>query len=956
MIGMRNRRFRYLYLPLVVLALAGIIRCNSNQGPAAVAGTLDLRGQERLLESGVLDLDGQWDFAWRQFTQSDQTGPPADAPDYGAGSKAEYEVESIVVDSPNRRLFQSVDVPKSWSAYEIDGRHLPLYGFGTYRLRVLVDRPVDNLALRGTIGSAFRIYVNGRLVHSAGRATVNGNEFRPDMTSALSEPFVLQPETEIVVEVANFDYFRSGIYHSLEFGNHELLARKKKLLAWVDIFLTGSLFFVSLYHLILFGLDRREISALYFVIMCIGISTRIMLVDERFLLDLLPPIPFNLTNQVLFAGSYILIPASTLFIHALFPDPESNWFVKTILGLSAVQLLAIFILNQQWLGYTIPVFGGLILLAAIDGITTMLRALRKKRPGALTFLIAFLCLLVPSLNDFLYVMQIVNTGYYVTYGFAAFVLVQAATVSNRLIRGRQNSEKLTADLEASIRRLRSLDQLKDDFLATTSHELRTPLQGIIGMATSLRDATEEPLSESSRRQLELIAISGRRLSGLVNDILEFTRLRNQDIRLHPVAIDLRLLIDLQLELIRFGMERDHKIELYNVVPTDFPPVYADESRITQILQNLLGNAVKYTAQGEIRIGAMVRPGGFAEVYIQDTGSGIAPDDQERIFQPFEQGRTDINRKPGSTGLGLSIAQSLVELHGGRLWLADSSSRGSRFHFTMPLQRPDGTPQLTEIDSSAISSTQGLQAIFRTDSAFDVRQNHNEIDSEVQAGVLLVDDESINIEVMRNYLGTVDIHAEFVNSAEAAREHLSAEHLPECVVLDIMLPGISGLELARELREKYDLDELPILMVTARTRTTDLMAALQAGANDYLIRPFEREEFISRVNNLVSLARSRKDATRSKLALRDAVRQERARINADLHDHLGASLTDLQLFSDAAVENPELDRNFTLRLRNMVTSAVQLLRGDLLSLEDLEMLEENFLDGMQLILLRRYVEA
>jgi two-component system sensor histidine kinase ChiS len=158
---------------------------------------------------------------------------------------------------------------------------------------------------------------------------------------------------------------------------------------------------------------------------------------------------------------------------------------------------------------------------------------------------------------------------------------------------------------------------------------------------------------------------------------------------------------------------------------------------------------------------------------------------------------------------------------------------------------------------------------------------------------------------------------------------------------------------RELRESHSQTELPILIVTAMTRTTDLLQALEIGANDYLTKPFEKEEFLLRVSNLTTLAREHRGR---QTAVREAARNERERINADLHDHLGAALTDLKIMSDRATRDPELDPGFTNRLREKVGNAIRILREDMLDLEDHELLDENFLEGLQLMLLRRYVDA
>ncbi|MCB0664281.1 MAG: hypothetical protein KDC80_00590, partial [Saprospiraceae bacterium] len=230
-------------------------------------------------------------------------------------------------------------------------------------------------------------------------------------------------------------------------------------------------------------------------------------------------------------------------------------------------------------------------------------------------------------------------------------------------------------------RLRQVDQLKDQFLANTSHELRTPLIGIIGLAESLRDGATGALPETTKQNLDLITASGKRLSHLIDDVLDFSRIRNSDLELDKTLIDLFSVADLVCTLLKPSI-RLKNVTLINAVPTDLPLVLADENRLQQILFNLLGNAIKFTDSGKIEVTA-VKSEESISVSVSDTGIGIAKDKLEQIFIGFEQADGSSRRQYGGAGLGLTITKQLVELHGGEIEVQSEPGEGSVFTFTLP---------------------------------------------------------------------------------------------------------------------------------------------------------------------------------------------------------------------------------------------------------------------------------
>ena len=252
-----------------------------------------------------------------------------------------------------------------------------------------------------------------------------------------------------------------------------------------------------------------------------------------------------------------------------------------------------------------------------------------------------------------------------------------ATGYGRWMHRRDLKRAETANLE-----LQRLHQLKDQFLANTSHELRTPLNGIIGLSDVVLLEEEKNLSGESREHLSMIRDCGNQLSQMVDDILDFSRLRADKMSLNRAPVSVALPADEVVRLLR-PMASSKGVLLHNALTTDLPLVLADVDRIKQILHNLIGNAIKFSDSGTVLIVAAPIDG-HLKVSVKDSGIGIAADQLSRVFEPFEQADGSSSRRYGGAGLGLSIARHLVEAHGGKLTVESEQGKGSTFSFTLPL--------------------------------------------------------------------------------------------------------------------------------------------------------------------------------------------------------------------------------------------------------------------------------
>lgn len=454
-------------------------------------------------------------------------------------------------------------------------------------------------------------------------------------------------------------------------------------------------------------------------------------------------------------------------------------------------------------------------------------------------------------------------------GGLVFILVSAPAqlrkAVNRATAALRQSEEALKEANANLQRL---DKLKDEFLANTSHELRTPLNGIIGIAESLLDGVTGSLPNETRFNLSLIVSSGRRLANLVNDILDFSKLRHEAIELQLKAVGVREIAQVVLTLSR-PLIGQKDIQLINSIPPELPAAKADENRLQQILHNLVGNAIKFTDTGTIELSAQILQGDEPStlnveqlaISVSDTGIGIAADKFERIFESFEQADGTTAREYSGTGLGLAVTKTLVELHGGKIWVESTVGVGSRFTFTLPLANTQASGVESQPSGVIRQPSEGNLVLSRVRSSdslvFDpvVMAAHSDpitTNDEQTFHILLVDDEPVNRQVFTNYLSLHNYSITQASNGLEALALLESGFKPDLILLDVMMPRLTGYEVTRQIRETWQANELPIVLLSAKNQVADLVVGLEAGANDYLTKPISKDELLARIKTHLNL--------------------------------------------------------------------------------------------------------
>ena len=387
-----------------------------------------------------------------------------------------------------------------------------------------------------------------------------------------------------------------------------------------------------------------------------------------------------------------------------------------------------------------------------------------------------------------------------------------ASVFNRVLQDNKLEKALTQAISAN--------RAKSDFLATMSHEMRTPMNAIIGM-TAIAKKTDD--TERKKYALDKVEEAAHHLLGVINAVLDMSKIEANKMELQPVEFELKRILQKVVTLVKFRMEE--KMQRFNVsVNNDVPRYYiGDDQRLTQIITNLLTNAVIYTPQeGEISLHVSVlrQDDAVCELLFQviDTGIGISPEHKERLFGMFEQADGSTSRKYGGTGLGLTISKKLVELMGGHISVESELGKGSTFTFMVKLQK--------------------VENLFNNAHGNNTQEGENNFHGKK---ILFAEDIEINREIVISQLEGTRLEIDIaINGAEAVKM-IKAEHTRyDLIFMDMRMPEMDGLQATRKIRALPSdyAKNIPIIAMTANVFIDDIEQCLTAGMNDHVGKPVD----------------------------------------------------------------------------------------------------------------------
>ncbi len=766
----------------IVLLVTLCLSCFADgQPPIARNGVIDLRNQDLFGRSFA--LDGDWGFFWNRLLPPDSL--PSAPPDY-------------------------VPFPVLWQNLVVNGQKIPSQGYATYTLKILLPAQRPRIAMEiPDAYCAFKLYVNGVVQIENGKPATTKDKATPFwVTRTIALPNGERDTLTLVFQIANFWHARGGPYKHILIGDKDELFLKKNRDAAYDFILAGCMFMGGLFFLGLFMFGRHDRTILYFALFCIVFSYRMIGTNLYVLHSLFPDVNWFITIRLEYLSLYLSMGLFCAYTRRLYPLDIVPAITKGLLwfclGYSAIVLLTPTLIFTRLL----IIFLGMMFFCIAYSMYVFLRAAQHRRSGSVFALLSTAVMLFIGLLMNLHYFGLISDWRIVLFAcYITFFFLQSLALSHRF------SQSLRLAAEQAQQGLRS----KSEFLSTMSHEIRTPLNAVIGMTHLLLG--NDPRKDQ-KEDLGVLLFSANNLLSIVNNILDYNKIEEGKIGFEHIPMDLAAIA----RNIVAGMKNtaDEKgIQVLADIDAKLDKkVLGDPTRMSQVINNLVHNAIKFTREGFVRLSLSVDSIGPESVNltvkVQDTGIGIPPEKQGIIFDRFTQADSSTSRSYGGTGLGLAITKKILELQGVTLQLTSESGQGSCFYFT---QTFPFTNETIEENSGHISGAEGEQLLCGIH-------------------ILLVEDNPLNVLVAQTMLERKGAVVHVATNGVEALERIDSDY-HHLVLMDLHMPVMDGYEATVLLRQRGE--TLPIIALTASTPKEVESGAFAAGLNDVVVKPFNPDE-------------------------------------------------------------------------------------------------------------------
>ncbi|NQY73524.1 MAG: response regulator [Candidatus Margulisbacteria bacterium] len=442
--------------------------------------------------------------------------------------------------------------------------------------------------------------------------------------------------------------------------------------------------------------------------------------------------------------------------------------------------------------------------------------------------------------------------------FSCLLLGLSKLFIHHIHRQKEEQQKIILDQELMIRDLQKSEQVMDNILANASHEFKTPITGVVGLVDTILRGKDGNVNVKVKRHLELVRTCGYNLLNLVKEFLDTAKIQSGMSTLKIKEFDIYFLIEeiLKTTSVFIG---EKPITIQNLVPPNLNKVWGDREKIRQVLTNVINNAIKYSQKGTIEIDALPltpeKQNGTPEikktgpskllVSVSDTGIGIGPEDIKIIFDRFKRSKATKDKPYTGSGLGLFICKTIIEKHFGNIWADSTLGKGSTFYFTIPEETFEplkDTSSLPKLDMSQHITPPQKKENRRVQIPSRTLTGDGEV-------IMIIDSFDMNIEYMTNILESNKYHVISATSSEAALEHIKTT-IPKLCIVNTVLDKMDGFKLTQHLKSGATTHHIPVILLSSKNVIPDKLAGFEVGADDYIVKPIDKQDLLTRVKRLL----------------------------------------------------------------------------------------------------------
>lgn len=713
---------------------------------------------------------------------------------------------------------------------------------GTYHLTIHVPSDAQYGMYMREIRQANRVFVNNIDVGGYGKTTLYYDDFKAENEDRYT---IYAPshnkKIELLIQVTNLNYMQSGLIHAVDFGLADVIRKEFRVKVLGDVIVSVGYMMFGLIYLIKFLQTRTRKEELYFSIFAIALGLHSATIDQKIFFYIFTDWPILWQLRLQLGLIPIILIGITMFFYYMYPTYLSKkWtFIVVTLLMIVCFMYTVYhpITQNQLLGNTMTLqlkkllYILFVIPAIIYNSMALCRIVKRKAPGFYQILLVIISIGIYSV--FL-IINLFTTMPIDGTKAVMFICVLISFASLLNYHANQAYKKIAALSEE----LLANNKMKDEFLVKTSHELRTPLNGVIHLARALMEGEKGPLKRGQQEQVILIHTVAQRLNYLVEDLLFASHHMAGELRVNKQNTSLAIVNEVINE-VKAIQEMNH-VPIY--CKNDFAEtlVYTDAARFKQALYNLLNNALKHTREGAIDV-VVERGEQVFWIHVHDTGVGIEHNHLTKIFDSFYQ-IADHDKKQG-LGIGLSIAKNIVEALGGTIKVKSEVGVGSTFSFSIPITK---NPIMYEQNTPVIKHMSEQHIVIPYIKVTD------------DPVLVIVDDNHTNLKVLIDYLQTKPYSIVAFDNGKDAIAYIHGNRV-DCMLVDLMLHDMSGHDICTNVRQQYDMLELPIIVLTAIMHHKELVSSLQNGANTYLQKPIDMEELLIRIDSLLAVRQSSMEA-------------------------------------------------------------------------------------------------